>query len=81
MILMFVSTFLIVSLVGIIGITSCYLLCFDDDMDADLQNLEHFTKDWVQIVYFPLTRISLDCALMDRFTIPATATATSEYST
>jgi hypothetical protein len=40
MILMVVSSVIILSLISIIGMTTCFLLGFDDDMDVESQNLE-----------------------------------------
>ena len=44
MILMVVSSVIIVSLISIIGMTTCFLLCFDDDMDIESQNMEYLMQ-------------------------------------
>ena len=47
MILMVVSSVIILTLISIIGMTTCFLLCFDDDMDIESQNMEYLT----QVIY------------------------------
>ena len=44
MILMVVSLVIILSLISIIGMTTCFLLCFDDYMDIESQNMEYLMK-------------------------------------
>ena len=44
MILMIVSSFIILSLISIIGITTCVLLCYDDDIDIKSQNMEYLME-------------------------------------
>ena len=47
MILMVVSSVIILSQISIIGMNTCFLLCFDDDMDIESQNMEYL----MQVIY------------------------------